>query len=876
MSGQLPLCRPGGFRLGWPSRAAEPANESFATVSDLTGASDRWIRGALAACVVGSALALGGATAPVVILVCLTISGLAVAATFRGYVREWPTPALLIGSLGLYTLVQSVPLPVGLVQKVSPRAADVWGRTLRPFGESVTYASLSLDPGATSIEAAKWLAYGAVFALAAAISRRRGPKWGVGLVFVSAAVIAIATMAHGLAGATRVFGVYEPQFGPSRWHIGPFLNPNNLAGYINLGVFAGFGLSLSGGHRKGKWFWALGAAFLTATSFLTGSRGGAVALVLCLILFAGVLWRASTKGEFGRLPKPRDWVGLLLAVAIGAIFFFLAARDMTWKELFQTNVEKLQLSGAVLPMLLDYPWFGIGRGAFESAFPYYLNGSHSRVYAHPENWIVQWFSEWGPVAGTLAIVGFAWLLRPSNVGAGASAVRLGAFIAVVCLLGQNLVDMGTELLATGLAAAVLLGSLWTSGPTKSRRSKRKFGVRAIGWSGVLGASMLTISSGLAWARGSQAVARERVRLHDVYTNTAEGDIRAYVELRSELREAMLRHPAEAYFPRLGALIAVRTGSKDALVWGQRSLELCETSGATHWIIAHALRQRNVLNQALMEARLAVEYEPRLAREVGVGIARWTQTPVELERAAPPGRAGAQTLEASAEALADSVPIEVRVDCYRAAIRRDGTYPGPRRALAGLLIRHLETPLCAVDDCPKEVRAHAEALDRLQPDSADGVEISTRLALETGHVAEVNGLLQQRCPALEHREKTRCYRALLRLIQHQGSDPTKLTKVFRDIAEDPCRSEDDCHRVAEEVGDALGKVGLWAEALQAYERAGRANPHPKVLLKVADAAVVLGRIPVANAALARAYARSRGDMRRQVADRRDALLRSAPP
>ena len=49
-------------------------------------------------------------------------------------------------------------------------------------------------------------------------------------------------MAHRLVGASSVFGVYAPvgEFAPEK--LGPLLNPNNLAGYMNVAVFCGFGL----------------------------------------------------------------------------------------------------------------------------------------------------------------------------------------------------------------------------------------------------------------------------------------------------------------------------------------------------------------------------------------------------------------------------------------------------------------------------------------------------------------------------------------------------------------------------------------------------------------------------------------------------------
>src|SRR5207253_733339 len=118
-------------------------------------------------------------------------------------------PVLTCGALALYTLLQALPLPVGLLRVIAPANADVWERVLLPFGEpALRWASLSLDPGASVVEALKWATYAAVFASAAAISAKRGAAWGVTVVFAGAMLAAVVTVAHGLAGATRVYGLY--------------------------------------------------------------------------------------------------------------------------------------------------------------------------------------------------------------------------------------------------------------------------------------------------------------------------------------------------------------------------------------------------------------------------------------------------------------------------------------------------------------------------------------------------------------------------------------------------------------------------------------------------------------------------------------------
>ncbi len=91
-------------------------------------------------------------------------------------------PALVFAGLGVFTLAQSVPLPIAVLRRLSPEAAYVWTNALHPLGEHVQNGSLSLDPGASMLEAAKWTAYALAFSLAASMGRRRGTAYPIAIV----------------------------------------------------------------------------------------------------------------------------------------------------------------------------------------------------------------------------------------------------------------------------------------------------------------------------------------------------------------------------------------------------------------------------------------------------------------------------------------------------------------------------------------------------------------------------------------------------------------------------------------------------------------------------------------------------------------------
>ncbi|MFS8067907.1 MAG: O-antigen ligase family protein, partial [Byssovorax sp.] len=408
--------------------------------------------------VIGSALAIGTVHTTTLLIVAATaFAALALAlygsTTTGSSIR--PTlslPVITCGALALYTLLQALPLPVGLLRVIAPANADVWERALLPFNEpALRWASLSLDPGASVIEAVKWATYAAVFASATAISAKRGAAWGVTLVFTSAMLAAIITVAHGLAGATRVYGLYQPAFAASVWHIGPLLNPNNLAGYLNLGALAGLGLALTRKPVVPPWIIGVGVMLIVGVEVTSASRAGVFALPLGVLALALITRRQTGAGTAGR--SLSIWIMVGAAAAGGTVLAALGGTRSTWTELYARDLSKIEMLLWAKPLLRDHPFFGIGRGAFESVFPVYRLVPGNLVFTHAENFPAQWASEWGVPVTLAAFVAFGLAFSPKRLGVDRSAVAAGAWMGVAVLLLQNMFDLALEVPAICIAAA---------------------------------------------------------------------------------------------------------------------------------------------------------------------------------------------------------------------------------------------------------------------------------------------------------------------------------------------------------------------------------------------------------------------------------------
>jgi len=829
----------------------------------------------LAAATAASGLALAGAhtyALLAIVPICWAGAAMSLAGT-----RSFPLASQIALALAMWTLVQAGPQPLWLLGILSPKAADVWGRALYPFGDTLSVGALSLDPGASLREALKWATYGVTFAGAKAASERYGRHACVLVVFLSALLVAVVTLGHGLLGATRVLGIYEPSFDPNRWRLGPFLNSNTLSGYLNLGIFVGLGLVYSKRIEAKRWLVVVGVGLLFGVSVLSGSRGGVWMMPLGLVAFF-VLTLTSRRARHRARSNWQRRSALWLALGLGVVFAGVGMTEVTWNELRQQNLEKLLLIEHVLPMIADYPLFGVGRGAFETAFAAYAPATTNSLYASPENFVVQWLSEWGLMGGGLALLAFAWAFRPSQLDLSESGSGIGAAVGVGLLLLQNLVDLGVELPAVALAAVWLLASLSRRAPEPAEAPAVRGRYNP--------AAVIAISGALLWllvvvvAPSDARAARQEI--HERFQALDPRKPNELSTFHDGLREAMARFPADPYFPRIGAVAARRAGDADPMPWVQRALERGVNQGATHLVTAQILQDRGARLQALFELRRTAELDPALASEVGALAAAWARGVEDLERAAPNDSRGSAVLVAAAVRVASP---ELREQALRAALRRDRASTSALRELARLLQRNVDNGSCmSSEPCVEEALQAARAWGVVEPAAAEPLELEAHVLRALGRPAEAALMLERRCPGLVDREHVRCLLARLDLARRQpGAGSGELSQLASAAAREACRQLSNCANTLLSIGDTLREASLLPEALVTYEQAAEQQPTTRALLRAADVAVALERYSTAESALVRAAALSPSDSeegrlikQRRETLRRELLLRSVSP
>ena len=894
-----------GERRKHRKRVVDPRRMRTPWLPELPFEPETALEALVATVVLGSVLAVGAVHPPVMAVLgglCTVAGALALWLRMkrrRAFPLLWPAVTLL--ALAGYTALQLVPLPLGLLRAVAPSNADIWARSLLPFAEpGPGSAPVSLDPGATAMEVLRWSSYAAAFVAAAAIATWRGARWGVTLVFASAAIAAVTTIAHGLVGAATVWGLYEPMFKPAPWHLGPLLNPNNLSGYLNLGALCGLGLLLSDSLPLPRWSVAVGVAVILGVNVTSASRGGLVVLpiavlALALIMEVSRLLRKQSAAAVGR----SRWL-MGGAVAFGAVLAVLAGTQQIWAELWDENLKKLEMVRWLRPMIGQYRWLGIGRGAFESVSPAFQPGQGSTVYTHAENFAAQWLIEWGIPVGVGALAVLAWHFRPKRMGVGRSAVAAGAWLGVVALLVQNLVDLGLEVPGVMFAVVVVLGSLWgdrrraAAGETDHVGSRPRLAAAVAVGAFVLGALVV----GNAAARGMHDVALDRARLSEAFTAAPPPrNAETKAALRAQIRASMMRHPAEPYFPLVGGMLAWQEHDQNAVPWLQRVLERSLVNGKAHLLLAQVLIGVPARSQALLELRLAVENDDTLTGPAAQLALKWAHNPDEILSTVPTGESRARSLDMLG-ALSTDRPVGAR--CDRMALELDPKLVGPHERLGADLVKVIgaakgcpDGALCEAElsslppgllgarpsctdrpSCEALLETHIKAIETAGPGHSSAARLRASRLAALGKADEAEKVLAAEC------EKFDDFAACLReraLLASQIPDPDRLLSAEKALLGAVCSQRDSCAEAATWIGDVHAGRGEWGAAVNSYKAAVRDGESADRDVKLATAASKTGMHAQAARSLEQALKLKGGkdpELEKMLSDERDLAVGAA--
>jgi hypothetical protein len=718
---------------------------------------------------------------------------------------RWVLIALLV-LLGM-TVLQAMPLPGGVGRVLTPGNADIWDRALSPLREpGPAWHPLSVAPPATRIELLRGFFYGCIFLAALRVATlEHGERFLVRLIVFSTVLMALSALAHAAVSAERVFGVYRPResYAYVAGRLAPLLNANHLSAYLNVGACVALG-SLLARRAMPRALSGSAAVVLAATSMWHGSRGATGALLFGIVLTFVLTFytRRSFQGA-------RAAYAILAACAIAAAVIVSISLSDRSSHLLSHDFAKVAVAHRSLGLIASSPWFGIGRGGFETVFSSVHEGSFYETFTNPEDIVIQWFVEWGVPVSLAGAALLGWALRPQLV-LGAVRPAIGVWVATVAVFLHDLVDFHLEIPGIVVLVAVCV-AIVVSGRAKSRQSqelKSSSSARLAAIALPMG-TILAIAS--VWPQLGHTLAEERKALSAMAVDKSM----PREQFRDEVRAAMLRYPAEPFVPLMGAVRAQVNGEGSVVPWIGRALERNPRFGRAHLVLARSLRSTHAA-QARLEYRLAYENEDDLRRSVLTEVGPLVEDASSALEVVPEGPIGAEVLEGLVTSIASRLPSTAVILDEEIERRSPGALePMRRRAEAVVSDATSGAPWCSDGKgCMQDATAAADELVRRDPTMCRSHLVLARLRIARGEAsAALDGLERAMEPIAD---RLVCERQLITLALQNGQAHRADVALDR-VLRSGCGAAADCVGLYGWAASTEEGRGHYVRAVRLYRR-----------------------------------------------------------
>jgi O-antigen ligase len=290
--------------------------------------------------------------------------------------------------------------------------------------------------------------------------------------------IAAFALLQGIAPNGKLFWIRQPSMGGAIY--GPYVNHNHYAGLMELLVPILLVLSLTRlVGEKERMAAGIAAAIMVGTVFLSGSRGGMLAIFVELAFLVGVLLRQK-KGI-------RVAIGVVaFAVVLVGLLTWLGGKELTSRVSSISTEARTELSGGMrlsidrdsLRMFLNKPVFGWGLGTFPVVYPQYRSFYTNFFVNEAHNDYLQLLCETG-LLGFGTMVWFLIVLYRSAMPKIAnwmsdvsSAVTLACTLGFTGILVHSLLDFNLQIPANA-ALFYVLCTIAAAPPLLQRARKRK-------------------------------------------------------------------------------------------------------------------------------------------------------------------------------------------------------------------------------------------------------------------------------------------------------------------------------------------------------------------------------------------------------------------
>lgn len=331
----------------------------------------------------------------------------------------------------------------------------------------------------TVAEAMLFCAYGLLCFVVTQSLLRGSDARKIALVLgVYGAVVAAFALVQGVAPNGKIYWMRQPLMGG--WIYGPYVNHNHYSGLMELLVPIPLVISVSHlAHEKTRIAAGIAAAIMVGTIFLSGSRGGMLAIVTELAILGVILSRQKK--------RVRIALGVAaFAVVLLGLLAWLGGKELTTRVTSISTEARGEISGGTrlnidrdtVKMFVRRPVLGWGLGTFPTVFPQFRSFYTNFFVNEAHNDYLQLLAEMGILGFTIMIWFFLVLVRQvrrkvhkwSSDISGATA--LACSLGVLGILVHSLVDFNLQIPANAALFYAFCGILGAP-PLLQRSRKRK-------------------------------------------------------------------------------------------------------------------------------------------------------------------------------------------------------------------------------------------------------------------------------------------------------------------------------------------------------------------------------------------------------------------
>ena len=250
-----------------------------------------------------------------------------------------------------------------------------------------------------------YVAYGMLAFVSDQCFRRSSQfDWVTKAIVIYGGALAVFAILQGIAPNGKLYWIWIPQQGGAIY--GPYVNHNHYAGLMEMLIpfpLAWAAGRFAEGNRK---IFAMGAAVLMAGSvFLSGSRGGMLAILVQAAVFAVLVLRAQ-RGNW----KQPLLIGGVLILAIG-LLVWLGGSEFTRRMASIHSETQAELQGGVrltidrdcFHMFLQRPILGWGLGTFPIVYGRFRSFYSTFFVNQAHNDYLQLLAETGIAGFAIAI-----------------------------------------------------------------------------------------------------------------------------------------------------------------------------------------------------------------------------------------------------------------------------------------------------------------------------------------------------------------------------------------------------------------------------------------------------------------------------------------